>query len=82
MGPSFLASSSTRRHYVRGAAGLLAFVAALAGPAAGTPAAPALLLLTVAAWRGCPTCWALGLLQTRECEACPDGVCRGVATGS
>ena len=68
MGPSFLASSSMKLHYARGLAGLLALVAAVAGAAAGTPLALALLVLTVAAWRGCPTCWALGLVQTQECK--------------
>jgi hypothetical protein len=76
MAPSFLASSSLRLHYARGVAGLLALVAAVLGAAAGAPAALALLAVTVVAWRGCPTCWALGLMQTRECASCRDGACR------
>ena len=64
------ASRSVRGHYVRGAIGLVAMVAAVVGSALGAPAALALLVLTVAAWRGCPTCWAVGLMQTREREAC------------
>jgi hypothetical protein len=71
MSSSPFASTSIKRHYVRGALGLLALVAAVAGAAVGTPAALALLILTVAAWRGCPTCWAVGLMQTRERDACP-----------
>jgi hypothetical protein len=67
------ASASVGRHYLRGAIGLLALVLAVAGTTAGAPAALALLLVTVAAWRGCPTCWAIGLLQTRA--ACRDGRC-------
>ena len=79
MGPSFLASRSTKLHYARGALGLLALAAAVAGAGAGTPAALALLIVTVVAWRGCPTCWALGLMQTRRCETCPDRACRSRA---
>ncbi|MCW2967488.1 MAG: hypothetical protein JWM71_1260, partial [Solirubrobacteraceae bacterium] len=72
MRSSPLASTSVGRHYARGALGLLALGAAVAGAAAGLPAAFALLFLTAAAWRGCPACWAVGLMQTREREACPD----------
>lgn len=68
------ASSSITRHYARGVVGLLALIAAVVGVAAGAPAALALLLLTAGAWRGCPTCWAIGLIQTRE--ACSDQACR------
>ncbi len=72
MPSSPLASRSVKQHYARGALGLLALVAAVAG-AAATPAALALLIVTAVAWRGCPTCWAVGLMQTRE--ACSDGSC-------
>jgi hypothetical protein len=65
-----LASKSVQTHYARGALGLLALVAAVAG-AVATPAALVLLILTAFAWRGCPTCWAVGLMQTRERQACP-----------
>ncbi len=61
-----LASKSIRRHYMRGLLGLLALVAAVAGATAATPAALALLVVTALAWRGCPTCWAIGLIQTRQ----------------
>jgi len=67
MRSSPFASTSVRRHYARGALGLIAFVAALAGAAAGAPAAVVLLAVSVVAWRGCPTCWAIGLGHTRAC---------------
>ena len=62
-------------HYARGALGLLALVAAVMGAAVGAPTALALLIVTAAAWRGCPTCWAIGLVRTRERETCADGHC-------
>ena len=65
-----LSSGSLKEHYVRGLIGLVALVAAVVGTAAGAPAALALLLVTVVSWRGCPTCWAVGLMQTRERQAC------------
>ncbi len=74
MRSSPLASSSVRRHYVRGALGLIALIVAVAGAALVTPIALLGLLVTVVAWRGCPTCWALGLMQTRQ--TCADGSCR------
>jgi hypothetical protein len=66
MRSSPFASASVKQHYARGALGLLALVLAVAGAALGAPAALALLIVTVAAWRGCPTCWTVGLMQTRE----------------
>ena len=66
---TMFASRSVPRHYARGIAGLALVVLALAlTPAYGAGiwliALPALLL-----WRGCPTCWTLGLIQTRQvCE--------------
>ncbi len=74
MHSSPFAGTSIKRHYARGALGLLALVVALVGAAVATPAALAFLIVTVVAWRGCPTCWAVGLMQTRE--ACSDGSCR------
>jgi hypothetical protein len=65
-----LASKSMGTHYARGALGLLALVAAVVGAAVATPAALVLLILTAFAWRGCPTCWAVGLMQTRERQVC------------
>ena len=70
-----LSSKTVARHYGRGALGLLALLAAVIGTTVGPPAALALLIATGVAWRGCPTCWAIGLVQTREREACADGHC-------
>ena len=70
MRPSPFASASVKQHYLRGVLGLVALVLAFAGATLGTPAALALLIVTVAAWRGCPTCWAVGLMETREAERC------------
>jgi hypothetical protein len=75
MPSSPFASRSVPRHYMRGALGLLALVAALAGAAAATPAALALLIITPIAWRGCPTCWMVGLIQTHERRACSGRSC-------
>ncbi len=70
MRPSPFASASLKQHYLRGVLGLVALVLAFTGAALGTPAALALLIVTVAAWRGCPTCWAVGLMETREAQRC------------
>ncbi len=61
---TFFASSTVPRHLLRGAIGLPMMVAAFVlvpwlGPLALLLTVPAALLL-----RGCPTCWALGLVQT------------------
>jgi len=66
------ASASVPRHLLRGLIG----VAALIGTAALVPAVGAigllLLLVTPIAWRGCPTCWTVGLIQTMgRGRACP-----------
>ena len=71
------ASSSVTEHVVRGVLGLLLAV----GSFALAPAHPWALLGLVAAavaWRGCPTCWCLGLAQTlsRGRVGCTDGTCR------
>jgi hypothetical protein len=76
MQTSPLASTSVKRHYVRGALGLVGLVAAVVGAVVVTPAALALLIVTVGAWRGCPTCWAIGLMQTREGQRCQGVACR------
>ena len=69
------ASPSVATHLIRGFVGLAALVAAFA--ALGPVGPPALLLVPVAAiaWRGCPTCWMIGLMQTRERQACTTGRC-------
>lgn len=73
MAPSPFASTSVKRHVLRGVIGLLALLGAVVGAALGAPAALLLLVVAVAAWRGCPTCWTVGLLQTRQ--ACAGGRC-------
>lgn len=74
MRSSPFASSTVREHYARGVVGLLALAAAIAGTVVGVPVALALLVVTVVAWRGCPTCWAVGLAETRA--ACSAPGCR------
>ncbi|WP_436771152.1 hypothetical protein [Yinghuangia sp. YIM S09857] len=73
------ASASVPRHLLRGALGFGVLAASIAlVPVAG----PATLLaapLALIAFRGCPTCWMIGLAQTisrgRMRRECADGVC-------
>jgi hypothetical protein len=58
------ASGSVREHLFRGAVGLAAAVLAIVLVAVVGPISLLLLLLTAVAWRGCPTCWTVGLLGT------------------
>jgi hypothetical protein len=62
---TLFASSSVPRHVVRGVLGLPLLVAAVALVPVGGPATLLLLLPAVLLLRGCPTCWLLGLAQTR-----------------
>ncbi|MGW4718507.1 hypothetical protein [Nocardia sp. NPDC004260] len=79
------ASASVPRHLARGVAGFGALIGAIALlPVFGAFSlllAPAGLL----ALRGCPTCWAIGLVQTisrgRLQRSCADGQCRLTAAG-
>ena len=73
------ASASLPRHLVRGVVGFGALVASVALiPLVGLGG---LLLAPVGllALRGCPTCWAIGLIQTismgRVRRSCVDGRC-------
>ena len=59
-----LASGSLREHLFRGAVGLAAAILAIVLAAVVGPISLVLLLVTVFAWRGCPTCWTVGLLGT------------------
>jgi MFS family permease len=61
---SALASDSVREHLFRGAVGLTAAILAIGLAAVVGPISLVLLLVTVFAWRGCPTCWTVGLLGT------------------
>lgn len=73
------ASRSVPRHLARGAIGFGLII----GPIALLPVAgPAILLVTplaLVAFRGCPTCWMVGLAQTvsrgRLERRCTDGAC-------
>lgn len=64
--PTFamFASRSVGVHVARGVLGLVLLVA---GVALASQSGWWLLLLlgTVALWRGCPTCWVMGLLATQ-----------------
>ncbi|WP_063049806.1 hypothetical protein [Nocardia arthritidis] len=74
------ASASVPRHLVRGVAGFGALIGAIALLPVfgmfGLLLAPVGLL----ALRGCPACWAIGLMQTvsrgRLQRSCVDGQCR------
>ena len=59
-----LASSSVGRHLLRGAVGLLAALGAILLLGVVGPVSLVLLPVTVVAWRGCPTCWAVGMIGT------------------
>ena len=65
------ASRSVRAHLVRGAIGLPLVVAAFVLLPWAAPWSLLLLVPAVVALRGCPTCWALGLGQTRAACAMP-----------
>ncbi|GAB3995348.1 hypothetical protein [Nocardioides marmoraquaticus] len=70
------ASRSVAEHVVRGVVGAVLVVAALAY-AGTTPWALLLAVPGVVAWRGCPTCWTLGLMATisRGRVGCTDDTC-------
>jgi len=59
-----LASGSVREHLFRGVVGLAGAILAIVLVAVGGPISLVLLLLTAVVWRGCPTCWIVGLLGT------------------
>jgi hypothetical protein len=61
---ALFASSSVPVHLVRGALGLAVLVMAVL-LARSTAWWLLLTPLTVVLWRGCPTCWAMGLVATR-----------------
>jgi hypothetical protein len=72
-----LASSSLCKHLSRGAVGLAVAVLAIILVGVVGPISLALLPVTAVAWRGCPTCWTVGLLGTladgrarRGCSRC------------
>ena len=67
-----LASGSISEHLLRGVVGLIAAVLAIALLARVGPVSLVLLPVTALAWRGCPTCWTVGLFGTLA-----DGRARG-----
>lgn len=82
-GTRMFASRTVTEHVVRGVLGLALAVAAVV-LAGDHPWAMIGLVGTVVLWRGCPTCWAMGLAATlagRRTEGdraagCVDGTCR------
>ncbi|MFI1941187.1 hypothetical protein ACH44C_29100 [Streptomyces purpureus] len=73
------ASTSLPRHLARGAIGFGLIVGSIALVPVAGPAALLAAPLAVIAFRGCPTCWMVGLAQTisrgRLERRCADGVC-------
>ncbi|WP_139984104.1 hypothetical protein [Nocardioides litoris] len=65
--PTFrmFASRSVAEHVARGVLGLVLLVAGIALAQAVSAWWLLLLPLTVVLWRGCPTCWVMGLIATR-----------------
>jgi len=59
-----LASRSVAEHLLRGVLGLILAGVAIVLCSVVGPVALLLLPLTAVAWRGCPTCWTVGLLGT------------------
>ncbi|PXX63977.1 hypothetical protein DFR70_105159 [Nocardia tenerifensis] len=78
------ASSSLSRHLARGVAGFGALIGAFALLPWAGPVSLLLAPVGFVALRGCPTCWAIGLLQTisrgRLRRSCEDGQCRLTVT--
>ncbi|MEU2507560.1 hypothetical protein ABZ621_23015 [Streptomyces sp. NPDC007863] len=77
-GPDY-ASSSVPRHLARGALGFGLVIGAVALVPVAGPVSLLAAPLALIAFRGCPTCWAVGLAQTisrgRLERRCADGVC-------
>ncbi|MET9270174.1 hypothetical protein [Kribbella sp. NPDC003557] len=73
------ASTSLSRHLFRGAIGFASLVAAFALIPTVGPWSLLLLAATLLAFRGCPTCWVIGLIETvsrgRLQRDCVDGQC-------
>ncbi|MER8041772.1 hypothetical protein [Streptomyces sp. NPDC094032] len=73
------ASASLPRHLARGAIGFGLIVGSIAAVPVVGPVALLAAPLALIAFRGCPTCWAVGLAQTvsrgRLRRECADGAC-------
>ena len=79
------ASSSLPRHLVRGVIGFGSLIAAFALLPSVGPLSLLLLPVTLLAFRGCPTCWVIGLIETvsrgRLQRDCVDGQCKLTSVG-
>ncbi|MEU6932922.1 hypothetical protein AB0A05_27625 [Streptomyces sp. NPDC046374] len=73
------ASASVPRHLARGAVGFGLIIGSIAAVPFAGPVTLLAAPLALIAFRGCPTCWAVGLAQTvsrgRLRRQCEDGVC-------
>ncbi|MEV6393871.1 hypothetical protein AB0M39_03665 [Streptomyces sp. NPDC051907] len=84
------ASASVPRHLLRGALGFGLIIGTIALVPFAGPAPLLAAPLSLLAFRGCPTCWVIGLAQTisrgRLKRTCTDGVCtletRGLSDGA
>ncbi|MEU4279363.1 hypothetical protein AB0F57_31220 [Streptomyces tanashiensis] len=76
--PNF-ASKSVPRHLARGVIGFGLIIGSIAMVPVAGPATLLAAPLALIAFRGCPTCWMVGLAQTisrgRLERQCVDGVC-------
>ncbi|MFB4320348.1 hypothetical protein [Actinomadura sp. 21ATH] len=74
------ASASVPRHLLRGAIGLGLIVGSIALVPVAGPATLVAAPLSLVAFRGCPSCWMIGLAQTvsrgRLERSCADGACK------
>lgn len=77
---SDFASSSLPRHLARGVIGFGSLIGSVALVPTVGPVSLLLLPVGVLALRGCPMCWAVGLMQTvsrgRLQRTCEDGQCK------
>ena len=79
------ASASLPRHLLRGLIGFGSLIAAFALLPSVGPLSLLLLPVTLLAFRGCPTCWVIGLIETvshgRLQRDCIDGQCKLTSVG-
>ncbi|NUP28102.1 MAG: hypothetical protein HOQ36_19940 [Nocardia sp.] len=79
------ASASLPEHLVRGAVGFGALIGSIALIPVAGPIGLVLLPVGLLALRGCPTCWAVGLMQTvsrgRLQRSCAGDRCTLVVAG-
>ncbi|WP_412540027.1 hypothetical protein R8Z50_30030 [Longispora sp. K20-0274] len=79
MADGSFASASVPRHLARGAVGFGALIGSVALIPVYGPVSLLLAPVGLLALRGCPTCWAIGLIETvsrgRLRRTCVDGRC-------